>query len=280
LTGTLPEVWDALLAAGGVPARPPGFPAEMTGLECRRSTFERALWAAARREPRLALRTGHADRPVTRNGRLTGVTVDGQTVDADLVIAATGRASRFAAAARAPAEGGACGFSYVARMYRARPGTELASSGIPMASLYRGYLAMVFARRAHPLGAHRPAHGRRRARATAAHPLLRRRRAAHPPARTLDRPRPVRADHRRHGRRRPDQHLPRPARQTRPRGHPGPVLHRRHRVHHLPRRRTRRLPRPAPGPDPDRPAHQPPRRPARRRRAIRHLVHRPHPALV
>src|SRR6185437_14267803 len=135
LTGTLPEVWDALLAAGGVPARPPGFPAEMTGLECRRSTFERALWAAARREPRLALRTGHADRPVTRNGRLTGVAVDGQTVDADLVIAATGRA---------PAEGGACGFSYVARMYRARPGTELASSGMPMASLYRGYLAMVF----------------------------------------------------------------------------------------------------------------------------------------
>jgi len=153
LTGTLPEVWDALLAAGGVPARPPGFPAEMTGLECRRSTFERALWAAARREPRLALRTGHADRPVIRHGRLSGVIVDGQTVDADLVIAATGRASRFAGDARAPAEGGACGFSYVARMYRARPGTELASGGIPMASLYRGYLAMVFPQDAHTLSA-------------------------------------------------------------------------------------------------------------------------------
>ena len=144
LAGTLPGVWDALLAAGGVPARPPGFPEEMTGLECRRSTFERALWATARREPRLALRTGHADRPVTRNGRAAGVVVDGQTVDADLVIAATGRASRFASDARTPAEGAPCGFSYVARMYRARPGTELASGGLPMASLYRGYLAMVF----------------------------------------------------------------------------------------------------------------------------------------
>jgi 2-polyprenyl-6-methoxyphenol hydroxylase-like FAD-dependent oxidoreductase len=144
LTGTLPDVWDAMLAAGGVPARPPGFPEEMTGLECRRSTFERAVWAAARRQPRLVLRTGHADRPVTRNGRVAGVVIDGQAIDADLVIAAGGRASRFAGHTRPPAEGGACGFSYAARMYRARPGTELPSSGLPMGSLYRGYQAMVF----------------------------------------------------------------------------------------------------------------------------------------
>src|SRR4029077_9990403 len=64
LPGTLPELWDALLAAGGVPARPPGLPAEMTGLECRRSTFERAVWAAARRGPRPALRTRPAAPPV------------------------------------------------------------------------------------------------------------------------------------------------------------------------------------------------------------------------
>jgi 2-polyprenyl-6-methoxyphenol hydroxylase-like FAD-dependent oxidoreductase len=144
LTGTLPDVWDALIAAGGVPARPPGFPAEMTGLECRRSTFERVLWAAARREPRLVQRTGHADRLITRRGRVAGVVVDGQAVDGDMVIAAVGRAGRFADEARAPAEGAACGFSYAARMYRARPGVELPSGGLPMASLHRGYLAMVF----------------------------------------------------------------------------------------------------------------------------------------
>jgi 2-polyprenyl-6-methoxyphenol hydroxylase-like FAD-dependent oxidoreductase len=153
LAETLPDVWDALLAAGGVPARPPGLPAEMTGLECRRSTLERSIWAAARREPRLALLTGHADRPLVRNGRVAGVVVDGRTVDADLVIAATGRASRFAADARPPAEGGACGFSYIARMYRARPGTELPSGGRPMSSLYRGYLTMIFPQDAGTLSA-------------------------------------------------------------------------------------------------------------------------------
>src|SRR5215831_7522608 len=144
LTNTLPDVWDALIAAGGVPARPPGFPAEMTGLQCRRSTFERVLWTAARREPRLAQRTGHADRLITRHGRAAGVVVNGQVVEADMVIAAVGRASRFADDARAPAEGAACGFSYTARMYRALPGAPLPGSGMPMASLHRGYLAMVF----------------------------------------------------------------------------------------------------------------------------------------
>jgi 2-polyprenyl-6-methoxyphenol hydroxylase-like FAD-dependent oxidoreductase len=144
LAATLPDVWDALIAAGGVPARPPGFPAEVTGLQCRRSTFEQVLWAAARRERHLAQRTGHADRLITRHGRAAGVVVDGQVVDADIVIAAVGRASRFADEARAPAEGADSGFSYAARMYRARPGAELPSSGMPMASLHRGYLAMVF----------------------------------------------------------------------------------------------------------------------------------------
>jgi flavin-dependent dehydrogenase len=79
--------------------------------------------------------------------------VDGRAVDADLVIAATGRASRFAATARPPAEGGACGFSYVARMYRARPGTELPGGGRPMSSLYRGYLTMIFPQDARTLSA-------------------------------------------------------------------------------------------------------------------------------
>jgi 2-polyprenyl-6-methoxyphenol hydroxylase-like FAD-dependent oxidoreductase len=153
LAETLPDVWDALLAAGGIPARPPGLPPEMTGLECRRSTFERSIWTAASREPRLALRTGHADRPLIRNGRISGVVVDGRTVHADLVIAAIGRASRFAADARPPAEGGACGFSYVARMYRARPGTELPNGGRPMSSLYRGYLTMIFPQDARTLSA-------------------------------------------------------------------------------------------------------------------------------
>jgi 2-polyprenyl-6-methoxyphenol hydroxylase-like FAD-dependent oxidoreductase len=144
MTTAMPEVWEAILAAGGVESCPDGFPPEMTGLQCRRSTFERAVWTAAAREPRLTLRTGHADRLLTGNGRVTGVVVDGRAVDADQVIVAAGRASRFAAGTRPPAEGGTCGFSYVARMYRARPGVTFAPGGLPMGSMYRGYLAIVF----------------------------------------------------------------------------------------------------------------------------------------
>lgn len=144
LIETLPGVWEALLAAGGVAARPAGFPEEMTGLQCRRSTFERAVWAAAAGEPRLMLRAGHADRLVTARSRVTGVVIDGRNVDADLVIVATGRVSRFADDVRAPGEGASSGFTGVSRMYRARPGVDLPDDGLPISALYRGYLAMVF----------------------------------------------------------------------------------------------------------------------------------------
>src|SRR5215471_6003111 len=144
MTTQMPEVWEAILGAGGVESRPDGFPAEMTGLQCRRSTFERAVWAAVAHEPRLTLRTGHADSLLIRDGRVTGVVVDRHAVDTDRVIVAAGRASRFAAEARPPAEGGTCGFSYVARMYRARPGVEPPGRGLPMGSVYHGYLAIVF----------------------------------------------------------------------------------------------------------------------------------------
>lgn len=139
----LPDVWAALLRAGGVPARLDGMPEATAGLACRRSTFERTIRAVARQEPRLTVRTGHAERISTSRGRVTGVVVDGATVAADLVIVATGRGGRLADELRAPADGGSCGFSYVSRMYRARPGAE-APTGGPMGALYRGYLAIVF----------------------------------------------------------------------------------------------------------------------------------------
>jgi 2-polyprenyl-6-methoxyphenol hydroxylase-like FAD-dependent oxidoreductase len=143
MTAELPDVWQAILDAGGIEASRDGLPA-FTQLQCRRSTFERAVWTAAAREPRLSLRTGHADRLVTGGGRVTGVVVDGVAVDADRVIVAAGRASRLAGDTRAPAEGGSCGFSYVARMYRARPGAEVPVSWVPLGAMYRGYLAIVF----------------------------------------------------------------------------------------------------------------------------------------
>lgn len=144
LLETLPDVWDALLRAGGVPALMAGAREDMTGLACRRSTFEQVGWTIAAQEPRLTLRTGHADRLVSERGRVTGVVVDGQHADADIVISATGRAARFADDVRPPAEGGNCGFAYVSRMYRAREGVE-PPSGAPVGYLYDGYLTLVFA---------------------------------------------------------------------------------------------------------------------------------------
>jgi 2-polyprenyl-6-methoxyphenol hydroxylase-like FAD-dependent oxidoreductase len=140
----LPDVWDALVAAGGVPAPPPGLPFGPPGLKCRRSTFERAIREVAAVEAGLTIRIGHADRLLAEGGRVRGVVVDGQSVDADLVISATGRSSRFADTYRARGEGGPCGFSYVSRMYRARPGVELPESATPVGAVHRGYQAIMF----------------------------------------------------------------------------------------------------------------------------------------
>ena len=58
LLESLPDVWEAVVAGGGIPARPDGVPEEQTGLQCRRSTFERATWSVAAREPAMALAHG------------------------------------------------------------------------------------------------------------------------------------------------------------------------------------------------------------------------------
>jgi len=138
-----PDLWDALVAAGGRPALPPGAPEEATGLACRRETLERTLRQAAGHERRLTLLTAHADDIVREHGRVAGLVVDGERVDADLVVSAAGRGSRFADDLRAPVEGGSCGFSYIARMYRARH-PEDAPVGLPSAAMYADYLAIVF----------------------------------------------------------------------------------------------------------------------------------------
>jgi flavin-dependent dehydrogenase len=151
-----PDLWDAAVAAGGVPARPPGAPEFVVGLQCRRSTFETAVRAVAAAEPRITLRTGHADRVEVTDGRAAGVVVDATTVSADIVIVAAGRVGQLGDELRPPSEGGSCGFSYVSRMYRAlteEDGVELAAAGIPMGKLYDGYLVIVFPQDARTLSA-------------------------------------------------------------------------------------------------------------------------------
>jgi 2-polyprenyl-6-methoxyphenol hydroxylase-like FAD-dependent oxidoreductase len=144
LAAELPDVLDAVVAGGGILARLPGAPDFVRGLQCRRRTFERAMRAVAAREPRLSLRTGHVEQFVGAAGQVTGVVVDGATVDADVVVCASGRAGRIGGDRRAPAEGGDAGFAYVSRMYRALPGVDVPERGVPYGSVYDGYLAIAF----------------------------------------------------------------------------------------------------------------------------------------
>lgn len=143
LLAELPDVWDAILAAGGEPRLMPGLPEVMTGLACRRSVFERVVRRAAVCEPGLDVRVGHVDRVLTDRGVVRGVLVDGATVDADVVISAAGRASHVGDELRGPVEGGPCGLAYVSRMYRARPGHPGCDLPVPSYATADGYLSLV-----------------------------------------------------------------------------------------------------------------------------------------
>jgi flavin-dependent dehydrogenase len=143
LRDEMPEVQAGLLAAGAKPATVPGQPGLPGGLHCRRQTFERVLRSAAEAEPRVRLRTAHADEVCRERGRATGVRAGGHRVDADLVVDASGRAGRLTRALRAPAEGGDCGISYVSRQYRLLAGVGDGPFNAPFGVMlvYPGYLA-------------------------------------------------------------------------------------------------------------------------------------------
>ena len=149
LAAEMPDVWEALLAAGAEPVLPPGVPEQpnqVTGLRCRRMVFERALRAAAEQQPGLELWLGHADRVCAERGRASGLLVDGARLDADLVIDASGRAGRLGRELRAAGTDSDCGLAYVSRQYRLRPGAEPGpmNSPIGLVSFYPGYLTIVF----------------------------------------------------------------------------------------------------------------------------------------
>ncbi|HEX3259909.1 MAG TPA: FAD-dependent oxidoreductase [Pseudonocardia sp.] len=146
LRAEAPEVLDALLAAGAEPAVLPDAPDRILGLRCRRMTFERVLRAAVVAEPGVTLHHGHAEEVLTERGRAAGLRVDGQHIEADLVLDASGRSGRLGRGLRAPEVGADCGIAYVSRQYVLRPGAELGPMQSPIASaaVYPGYLTIVF----------------------------------------------------------------------------------------------------------------------------------------
>ena len=148
LQAELPHVLHNLLAAGAEPiTAPAGAPGpQLMGIRCRRLTFERVLRTAAERQPGVRLRAGHVDQVCTDHGRASGVRVDGAPLEADLVIAASGRTGRLGRNLRAPARGGDCGIAYVSRQYRLRPGAAPGPVNGPLGNIdfYPGYQVIVF----------------------------------------------------------------------------------------------------------------------------------------
>jgi 2-polyprenyl-6-methoxyphenol hydroxylase-like FAD-dependent oxidoreductase len=146
LLAEMPEVLDDLIAAGAEQVTLPDLPGRVVGLRCRRLIFERVLRAAAEAQPGVTLRIGHVDDVCCERGRAVGVLVNGQQVDADLVLDASGRVGQLARTLRAPAEGGDCGIAYVSRQYQLLPGSQHGPVNAPigMVTIYPGYQAIVF----------------------------------------------------------------------------------------------------------------------------------------
>lgn len=149
----LPQAYQRLLEEGAEPVvmPTPGGSSVDPALRCQRSTYEQAVRAAAPAVPGLTLRTGHVDGVVetTDSGgsRATGIVVDGEVLEADLVVDASGRSGRVDRHRRAPASaGGVCGIAYVDRVYQLAPGAEPGPLSNPIAwqADCDGYQCLVF----------------------------------------------------------------------------------------------------------------------------------------
>jgi 2-polyprenyl-6-methoxyphenol hydroxylase-like FAD-dependent oxidoreductase len=140
-----PAAWQAWVGLGAEPiALPmPGGRSPMIGVRSRRITYERALRTAAAVVPGLDVRVGNVERLVERKGRVVGVVVDGTPMAADLVIDASGRLTRMAAA---PELNGDVGMAYVSRTYRRVAGAAPGPMSGPIAwtAMLRGYDTYVF----------------------------------------------------------------------------------------------------------------------------------------
>ena len=142
-----PQAWDALLAAGAVPAAIPGMPPELatqlSGVAVRRSVFESALRRVVEDDPRVRIVQGDAT-DVVGEATVTGVVVDGTVLPAELVLCSTGRSGVLGDRWRPEPEGGPCGQSYVSRMYRFADGKDAFPQHFPMGAMGPGYLTIVF----------------------------------------------------------------------------------------------------------------------------------------
>ncbi len=141
-----PAAYDAWIAHGAEPVtvETAGHAEVPMGMRSRRSTFERALRAAAQRTPGLEIRTGHVDSLRRVGLRVVGAVIDGDEVEADLVVDASGRSGRVLR--RDAGIDGDCGLAYVNRGYRLTAGAEPGPLLNPLLWVgnYDGYQVLVF----------------------------------------------------------------------------------------------------------------------------------------
>ena len=138
-----PDVLEGLLGAGAsISMTADDQPAVLL---CRRILLDCVLRRTAEAQG-VSVVTGHVDEVLCERGRAVGITVDGLAQPADLVIDASGRASRFTSAARPRGESTDCGATYVSRQYRLRPGVTWGpvNSAIGLSLNLRGYAAIAF----------------------------------------------------------------------------------------------------------------------------------------
>lgn len=145
LSDRLPDVLEAIVAAGATVVVPEGAPESAAWFHLRRSVFERVLWEETSQEPGVLRVTGHVDGIEVAGDRAVGITVDSSFIAADLVVDASGRAGRIVGAPRLTQRVD-CGMAYAARQYRlhrdATPGPLNGGPGYLAA--HRGFVVMVF----------------------------------------------------------------------------------------------------------------------------------------
>ncbi|WP_007025667.1 FAD-dependent oxidoreductase [Saccharomonospora iraqiensis] len=118
------------------------FPASEFMITCTRDLTDWTVREAALALPGVSVRSGQVDGLVGSEQRVTGVLVDGDAVDADLVVDCTGRASRVshwltALGARAPTEEVVdSGLAYSTRVFAAPAG---AGTGFPVVNVFADY---------------------------------------------------------------------------------------------------------------------------------------------
>lgn len=139
----LPDVYDALVAAGAQVRWLPQLPPETAIMFCRRSVLESELRAAARRQPGLEWVTGHVDDVIVDDRVASGLAVDGRTISAEVVIVATGKNSHLGDPLRGAAEGGPSGFSGVCGVYLCRDPADACDLLVPSVVEGPGYTSMV-----------------------------------------------------------------------------------------------------------------------------------------